>query len=768
MNMHYLIVGAVAVCLLLAGCGQGLGVASPEASAQSNAAGANANPAPLPTGALPALPLLDLPEPRRASLTQSVTLNGTEAWQYSADVQGLGSSLIFEAANQPVWAIFKFGGLMQTDEPQVLAFNLEDEPGLLPRDVYIGVSDYSRQRWHWHDANAPAAQFAIPLQSTLCSPAGNLYVCVLAQGEPLQLHDLSLSFDYFARPPVNLHAGDGSSRTSVELSWSDPDTTYPGGQEFDYDSLVVERAPGQAGPWLEVERVARGTTEYADLSAPGLGPAKLYYRLRIARGENITAPCVPDVGYVDFAPQVTEVAGLPMPGGPFGGVAPAPAYGQLTAQGALDPDGGAVTFEWQFDGGSWHSTGLQPLIFHTFNAYTEVTVRVTDDEGTSNTRDFNQPLLGFAKPLAARGAGGSLSPFTDGMVDQSGNAILTLPQGTGFCKLDPNLNPLWVRAWEIWQLKAGDCAADGSFLGYSPDFMVRFDSAGEPLWVKQLDPSLEALHVKAGPNGRIWVVGKYHASPINSLSVSLLESDGQVVFTRDLTDGPEQQSWHPASCAVNPQGELVVSLSHWFFDVGGMEHDSLLLKILQDGSLAWQKKVSSGLSQIQDSQLAYADSADAYFCVANLGDATTKLFSVSDLGELGWNRELGSGSLSYGKMFYEAGRLFLAGQGLERINIGAGPSAHIESWSRASEGLIGVFDGRAILTSTSLPTANWNQSFRYSSPADLSLSDTAYSLADFTLTWTDVQLEEVTPPVLEVPSEDMALIQFQFGGTPVL
>ena len=55
----------------------------------------------------------------------------------------------------------------------------------------------------------PSLDFALgipPADIPQPSPAGNLYVCVLAQGAGALLDTLTLSYDYLAQPPVDLAA----------------------------------------------------------------------------------------------------------------------------------------------------------------------------------------------------------------------------------------------------------------------------------------------------------------------------------------------------------------------------------------------------------------------------------------------------------------------------------------------------------------------------------------------------------------------------------
>jgi len=255
--------------------------------------------------ALPAIPRDEPADPaaiavRRASLETTRILDG-EAFSdkaASAVANPVAHTLtLTSAANTYSWGMYAFDAVLSTDAPFVLTIELTAP---LPARYYIGVADYARGRWHWQAVAAPTGEDSLSLLLALnpVSAGSRLYAAVIAYGgEQVVVRRATLRLQTTAPPPMGLSASDGTSGSTIALSWTDPAVSYPG---LAYSAVVIERAVSASGPWAALTETPAGTTAYNDVHdgagnvIPYNTPA--YYRLRTRVGATTGPPGLADSG----------------------------------------------------------------------------------------------------------------------------------------------------------------------------------------------------------------------------------------------------------------------------------------------------------------------------------------------------------------------------------------------------------------------------------------------------------------------------------------
>jgi hypothetical protein len=735
----------------------------------------------LSQSALPSLPLFDLPEARTAAASSTRTLSADDFSDHSGGAALVGDALVFTNSATPAWAVYKFGGLYADDLPRMLSFELENDPSWLPQHLYIGVSNYATQHWDWYDAHYPAASFSLGIPTAAIpqpSPNGNVYVCVLCMNDRAMLRSLSLSFDYVAPPPVDLRAGDGTSRVGIELNWADPEVTYEGGPHFDYDGIAIERAISQAGPWDAIATVPPGITSYMDTDAAGLNPGtRAYYRLHLVNDGKPGHPGVPDQGYVNFAPVVLPITGQIQE-------FPAPYTADLSVIGSYDPDGGALRYQWQFDDGEWQSTEILPAVQHTFMHNTDVHVRATDDEGTSTTHYYRQITSGSALGLTPKYSNGDVGLLHYGLTDAQHGTLLAISNNQtvdGLCKLDSDLQPVWVRGWPMLR-PIGFCS-DGSFYGWydygNYQKVGRFSADGDLEWAKNITftgpPYWELDSCWVDPLDNLWLLGYGDYSGEGRILICEIDSSAGIILAKVL-GSVDQPGWAIGSAlAFDDAGNTFVRAG----TVSGEKRKSYIVKLDPAGNLVWQKHTENSDGTDFSYWGGFTRAGDDYVCVAD-DDSSGYLFAVDGDGNVQWARRTVDRFLTgnyVDSLSSDGTNIYLHSYStLELVSLSNLFS--LDTWTINASGpwSLGQYDLRKTLFSISglhhedgSPTyGNWTFSstdLQDWNVLTVDTSDFSASDADVTLSNLDLVEETNLPEIVEDP-EQKILIRFLYPYAP--
>ena len=132
-------------------------------------------------------------------------------------------SLNPDGAPAGAWAVYRFLDIVPTDLP--LRIDAEFTPGSSPEELYIGISNYAEETWHWSTVGTPAAWNSIDLPAGVypISPGGSLYVvvCVL-DPEPVLLESVLLGASNDVNRISGFLASAGTETDRVVLTWNRP------------------------------------------------------------------------------------------------------------------------------------------------------------------------------------------------------------------------------------------------------------------------------------------------------------------------------------------------------------------------------------------------------------------------------------------------------------------------------------------------------------------------------------------------------------------
>jgi hypothetical protein len=491
----------------------------------------------------------------------------------------------FAAGGAASWAIYRFEDLLSADNPNLVQIEL-DATQPLPARLWVGFSDYNSGRWQWVEVQSLTASNSASLGGAWdpISPAGNFYVALVITGnDTMRLAKVSLSLDHPAPPPTAVGATDGTSDTRITLAWTPPGGVAPQG-------YTVERADSRLGPWTQLGgTLGPAITSYNDVHAD---PANVlpvgqqfFYRVHtIAAGVKGPASLL-DTGWRGARPTIGSLTATPDAG-------EIPLVAQLTASGAVDPDGGTiVSYEWD-----WTSDGTYDLITGTAPTAISIgyvrdglaTVRVTDDEGQTQTASVPLDTSSAARTYGVAGlsvSGFKGFPNADGSYVIFGGSTATFP--------GPNTEDI------------------GMMLGCTAE--------GELASIKRLDrgtAGAQFTDVVGDGAGNYYVCGSYFDGVIYHHGLVIrLDSAGNAQWA--VTWGGSKGDTCTSIALVGTA--LYVAGYSDSFSAGSSEHDGFLLKYDTAGVLQWQK--------------SWRDVENTF--LADLVSDGTQLYAVGNTGVVG-------------------------------------------------------------------------------------------------------------------------------------
>ncbi len=291
----------VLAALLCSGC-SGRGTHSPTLS--QGQTGLPPNPGQSFAG-LPAPPQDAYVDPavlraRRSSVVEQIPRLGDEIYAKSADATADAQNHLLwldPGVKTAGWGMYEFADLTYGDLPLDITVQLQAPR---PEKLYIGYSDYERGSWRWQVVNAPLAvsNVSVPGNLKTISNGGKFYVVVATYDQsPAQLALVQLQLDALAPAPQDFQASDGASGSTIQLSWTPLETSYPG---LDYNYVRLERAYIASGPWTQIAELTPGTAQYADVHTGAANNlpynAPVYYRARTVVTMLDGHPCPVDSG----------------------------------------------------------------------------------------------------------------------------------------------------------------------------------------------------------------------------------------------------------------------------------------------------------------------------------------------------------------------------------------------------------------------------------------------------------------------------------------
>jgi len=599
------------------------------------------------------------------------------------------------AAKTSSWGMYAFDGVLSTDSPFVLTIELTAS---LPAEYYIGVADYVRGCWYWQAVSTPNGEdsLTVPLTVNPVSAGSRLYAAVVAYGgEKAVVRRAKLYLQTAAPPPSGLHASDGTSGSTIALSWTDPAVRYPG---LSYDAVVIERANAAGGPWAALNEVPSGTTAYNDVHDGACNLIRynwpVFYRLRTRVGVVTGPPGLADSGLRVLA----TVTGLTATQGDYpdkialawSAVSSADGY-QIEYRSDVSP------FEWTplatVPGTSFQHTATAPpgcevldSVIYSYHVRAAYLGDVSPDLSNEAQGFRNEP------PIAALTA-----------TPDSGNGPLSVTCDAS-ASSDPNGGHIVLYEWD-WD---GDGVYDESGTDPKPahlygrlgvthpavrvtDFLGRTDAASTTVtvlgWVHTwgTDTADEANATAVDSAGDLYMAGD---TGYDALAVKFSpQGDVRWAASLDLEGGYDTLQ----AAAVGPLGDLYAV---GYTSVSDNEN-TLLVKLSPDGTLAWGKTWDSG-----DRDFASGVAVDStgnvfvagYITPTGSGDTDLLLLRYDDAGGLVWQKTWGgddrdeaSSIVLHGGDVHLSGSTTPAGgdhtAGLYLVYDGSGAVSTAKSWS---------------------------------------------------------------------------------------
>jgi hypothetical protein len=325
----------------------------------------------------------ELIQQRRGSEVTTFTLAGDEAWKKNPDssVDPDLKVLNMVTSNNMAWGVYQIPDLLSADNPTLATVDFS--AGNIPDIAWIGVADYSQQRWVFTEVTTPTISnnFSLDPNLNVVSLGGNAYVAIVIAGEDTaQLSQVQLRLDLHAVPPTNLSASTDDSMY-IWISW---EPVLDEGVE----GYLVERAFSLEDPWTTIETYPFPEQPF-HLDIHG-GENQLpegtnvYYRVRSYIGSAVGPPSLVAAGMRPHRLPSPDIQATPESGY-------SPLTVELDASRSVDPGGGEITkFEWDWtnDGTYDLDSGIDPVVTppaYTVTGVNETTLRVTDDEGMTNS-----------------------------------------------------------------------------------------------------------------------------------------------------------------------------------------------------------------------------------------------------------------------------------------------------------------------------------------------------------------------------------------------
>ncbi len=363
-----------ALCSLLLCCGR-----DGSAVLQQSYPGLPGAGASIPAAELSSLP--DIFSLRSASAEAQKLQNGSEALNFSSNVEAQGSELLLDnqaPGSTLQWALYGFELLPgQSLQSIDVDFNLEQGSS-----AWLALADFSLQRWTFSGPLAASGNVGLSNSAHL-SPAGRMFCAVLAPpGSVVRVQQLRLHIlDQDNKPPVAVLTPEVISGNAPLTVFFDAQDSNAGGDSGD---AIVE----YAWDWDangDFDLIGSSPQETHDFSA---GVHQIRLRVTDSAGASAVDDCLATVNAPPEASLLVSdeiAAGVPT---------------LLDGSGSSDPDGDIVLFEWDTDGdGSFESSsGSEPLLEHVFphGGSLELGLRVTDDFGAQATASASISVRGWA------------------------------------------------------------------------------------------------------------------------------------------------------------------------------------------------------------------------------------------------------------------------------------------------------------------------------------------------------------------------------------
>lgn len=331
--------------------------------------------------------------------------------------------------------------------------------------------------------------------------------------------------------PQNLDASDGTSSTSVELSWDG---------DSEAAEYVIYRSPESGTGHTEIDRTSE--LSYSDTSATT--EFIYYYQVASENAVGESGPSNEDDGWLDgyvFPPVVDSVD-------PTSG-----SEGSSTTFSATTSGGAVETYSWDFGGGATpdNPTGASPTVTLGAVGTYDASLTVANLRG-ENTFDFE------------------LTVGTSQWVHTWGTPENDVSQGLG---VDDDGN-----VYVVGRPGNQDTTTLNS---------VKLNSSGEFVWAKTISPFAIpwTFAAEVDGSGNIYIAtGSIYSS---GFSITKQDTDGQIEWQRYFPAYPLNR----AHITVDSSG--MVYFCGDADDIGGNGFNFILMKFNPSGELQWQNYIKS-------------------------------------------------------------------------------------------------------------------------------------------------------------------------------
>lgn len=310
------------------------------------------------------------------------------------DQLGVGNLLVGQSAGLQ-WATYALYVSDPRDTALVYLNVEQGTPFVTPPPVNVVIADFAARRWVGLNSNWNGSRYELVSEhmGQRRSPLGLVYLAVLIPAETaIDLSQIGITYDTATVTVPNVMASNRTRLDGVLVSWSDPAQVY--GADFAVDGYRVYRA-GIPEPFQQVDGEAIKV----------LPPIAV---LDASASEFLdTAPAAPEYAAVnDIYYMVTWVKdGVEGPGAPVvigalnhmpvlqAELSPDLGFGNtivtLDASASYDPDGGAVSVDWDLDNDGVYEVDSAIWQFNAdLSSELNLGCRCTDNEGTEVVQQF--------------------------------------------------------------------------------------------------------------------------------------------------------------------------------------------------------------------------------------------------------------------------------------------------------------------------------------------------------------------------------------------